>query len=194
MKKMLVLAMCAALAFPLAACGRSSSGTEETETPEEPEYETATYKGMTFSYPVDAVYEESDDIGSLTLGDSDALIMFMSMDLSEAEEAYDETAAQPLLEEAVESAIEAYDDIQDQTLESLTIAGCSAIEESAQVTAGDAVTNIDCTAIFDEAGQTIYLIEYGARDDVEGRLSDYQDLLDSISFGDEDAEEDAEAE
>ncbi len=194
MKKLLVLAMCAALAFTLAACGRSSSGTEEEAQEDEPEYETATYKGMTFSYPVDATYEESDDIGSITLGDSDALIMFMSVDLSESDEEYNEAAAEPLLEAAVQSAIDAYDDVQDQTIENLTIAGCSAIEESAQVTAGDALTNIDCTAIYDEAGQYIYMIEYGARDDLEGRLDDYQALLDSISFEDEDAEEDADAE
>ncbi len=194
MKKMLVLAMCAALAFTLAACGRSSSETEEEAQKDEPEYETATYKGMTFSYPVDATYEESDDIGSITIGDSDALIMLMSMDLSESDEEYNEAAAEPLLEAAVQSAIDAYDDVQDQTLENLTIAGCSAIEESAQVTAGDTLTNIDCTAIYDEAGQTIYMIEYGAREDKEDRSSDYQALLDSITFEDENAEEDTNAE
>ncbi len=186
MKKILVLTICAALAFPLAACGRSSSGTEEEAQEDEPEYETATYIGMTFSYPADATYEESDDIVSITLGDSEAMIMLMSIDLSESDEAYNDAAAEPLLEALVESAIDAYDDVQDETLENLTIAGCSAIEGSAQVTLSDALSNIYCTAIYDEEGQYIYAIEYGAREDQEGRFSDYQDLLDSISFGEED--------
>ncbi len=158
---------------------------ESTDTGYETGYKTAAYKGMTFSYPAQYEYEEEDDVGMILMENDQTMVLFMSVDMSEAGEDLDDETVDTILEYAVESAIESYDAYQNESIGDMIIDGCTAKEVTALVTAGSSFVNFNCIAIYDQDGQYIYEVQYASVDFEDGNISEYADIVDSITFGEE---------
>ncbi len=193
MKKMLVLAMCAALVVTLVACGNSSSEetteteeetveTEETEEDsEEPELVTTEFRGMTFSYPAGCAYTEDEDSATITLEQGTIAATILVQDLSDMGD-----LAESYLALAPSSMLSAYDDVAnredyDTTLGGLDAKGATALVETDGVWASYLVV-----CAYDPDTFLLYDVAVMERSGAEH--TDYVDIfIDSISFGKEDA-------
>jgi len=211
MKKILVIAMCGALVASFTACGDSSSestaeveevvvepeetteeeeadaeealdeAAEDTTTTEDAETITTTYDGMTFSYPSDCEYEESDDYATITFEESKEFINIMPY--GELEEDDDSTISTgDWLEVYLLGYLSAFDNVSNEQSFDLTIAGCEAKGITAICTYNSNMVSFSGIAVCSDQHDA-YGIYYNCTSDAEGRTSDYEEFLDSISFG-----------
>ncbi len=178
MKKRLSVILAAVMIFSLTACGSSGgSASEETSSGK-----AAVYQEMMYYYPEDWEYEVNDEGVILTSEDSQAMIILMSVDLSEGGNDYNEDNIGELFDLALSSIISGYDEVKDESEADVTVAGCLAKEQTASISLDDVWYTSDSTAIYDEESQYVYVIVYVAYSDSEGYPDVYQNLLDTIDL------------
>ncbi len=187
MKKMMVVVMCAALALTFTACGSSSSEgetaitdetVEETEEAEEEESKlvTTNFKGISFSYPENCEYEESEEYATITIVPGEKAVTIMAQDESDLGD-----TADVMFELANTAILNGMDDVQDREDYDTTLAGMDAKGTTAVVTSSDLTINYTITTIYEESTKYIYSICYMATLDADDDDTIYLDLLDSMS-------------
>ncbi len=162
---------------------------EELEEPEadtteaedaEAGYVTASYEGMTFSYPSDCEYEESDGYATITFEESKEFITIIPY--GELEEDEDSTISTGTwLEVYLMGYLSAFDNVSNEESFDLTIAGCEAKGITAICTYNSNMINFSGIAVCSDQHDA-YGIYYNCVYGAEGRTSDYEAFLDSVTF------------